>query len=482
MSEYYDPNNKQNSNGDGDNRPAPSSFRYGSSESDGSYHYYQPEYTVSPQPTGKQKKSKGNRRGLMAFAGVLASVFIVSVVGFATFAITDLYKQGLLGKDASTSGKASEDLPSSSSLDLALNPKPTTDATSQAPNGGYTATEVYGMVSPSVVGVTTYSQSQYYLEQIGAASGIVMTEDGYIITNAHVVAGASVVKILTNDGNEYPAKIIGTDSTTDIAVLKAEATGLTPASFGDSDEIQIGESVLAIGNPAGLSNSMTGGMVSGLNRRVSTDSGTSIYSLDSIQVDAAINPGNSGGALVNMFGQVIGINSSKLVGDEYEGIGFAIAMNDAKPIVDSLIQYGYIADRVKLGITYQEITQVTSEQTGLPVGLSVQAIDQTCDVANSGLQRYDIITQMNGKDVSSTEDVAALLKGMKPGDEVTMTVYRQSTNSLVRGTTETFKAKLESAAQASTSTQDESNNADSNSGESNGSGGNEWSIPFPFNR
>lgn len=422
----------------------------------GQYYNYYDYYQQQQQDNGQNgKKPKKSRKGFAVFAGIMASVLIVSVVGFSTFAIVDLYSKGLLG--SSNDGTSTSDAASSqakSNLDLAS--KPTTQGVSSTVSGAYTAQEVNKKVRPSVVGVITYTQSQgLVMQELGEGSGIIMSADGYIITNAHVVEGASAVKVVLSTEKEYEAKIIGSDTKTDLAVLKIEETNLPYATFGNSDEVEIGEDVVAIGNPAGLSGSLTKGIVSGLNRKVSSSEGSSIYALDCIQVDAAINPGNSGGALVNMFGQVIGINSSKYVGTDYEGIGFSISINEAKPILDSLIADGYVKDRVRIGISYQEITEVVARSNNVPTGLYVLAIDETCDVANSGLKMYDIITKINGTEVKSGDDVVTILTGKKAGDVLKLTVYRQS----VVGQAETleFNVKLEEDKGTSTESSSQQN-------------------------
>ena len=225
--------------------------------------------------------------------------------------------------------------------------------------------------------------------------------------------------------------------------MKIEATGLTPAEFGNSDELVVGERIVAIGNPTGLNlaGSTTQGIVSGLQRNITvrTDDGNTI-SMEAIQVDAAINPGNSGGALINKYGQVVGINSSKLSSTQIEGIGFAIPMNTAKPIVDDLVTYGYVKGRVKLGITYG-ISEVTGAMTGYTPGLLVSAIDETADVYAKGVRVGDTITQIDGKDVRDAEDIQGILDGKVPGDTVKLTVYRVSVTG--KQSTFTVDVKLE---------------------------------------
>ena len=290
--------------------------------------------------------------------------------------------------------------------------------------GRYTAQGVAKAVGDSVVTVESYKKGQVFAS-VGQGSGVIMTSDGYIITNAHVIADATLgVKVVLANEDEYEAKIIGADSKTDLAVLKIAAEGLTPVQFGDSTKLELGEDVVAIGSPAGFQGSVTKGIVSGLQRMVRTE--TVNLKMDCIQIDAAINPGNSGGALFNMYGQLVGITSSKLSPSEFEGIGFAISMDAAKPVIESLIEYGYVASRPKLGITFYSISETTAKMYGTHAGLYIVSIDETCDIANTELLPDDIIFEMNGVLVTDIDEVYDAIDGLKPGDTVSAKVFRQS--------------------------------------------------------
>jgi serine protease Do len=248
-----------------------------------------------------------------------------------------------------------------------------------------------------------------------------MSEDGYIITNNHVVSSATTVYVLLADGSQLDATIVGLDAQTDLAVLKVEpTTKLTAAEFGDSDELQPGEYAYAIGSPGGvkLANTITGGRISAINRDLTVKD--RVMSL--IQTDASINPGNSGGALINKYGQVVGITSAKISGSvysssSYEGLGFAIPINTAKDIVDELIANGYVSGRPSIGISGQSVAQ----------GIYVYSIDSRAHAASEGLQVGDIITKMNGQTVTSMTEVNNAKGDLKAGDKVTLTVYRMST-------------------------------------------------------
>ena len=234
-----------------------------------------------------------------------------------------------------------------------------------------------------------------------------------------------------SDGTTFPAEVKGRDEQTDLAVLKIDPAGttLTPAEFGDSDSLQVGEDVYAIGSPGGLelASTFTGGHVSALNRDVTIDD--RVMSL--IQTDAAINPGNSGGALINKYGQVVGITSAKLGISYYEGLGFAIPMDTVKPIVDELIQNGYIAGRPQIGISGLNVTEQQSAAYGIPQGVRVMDVDSRSNAAAAGVQVNDIITAINGTEVTDMDGVNAVKDGLKAGDTVTLKLYRMSTGKTV---------------------------------------------------
>lgn len=322
------------------------------------------------QPTNKNKKNKN--KGLKVFAIIMCAILCAGVVGMAGYGTYALVSGQRAQQEMESESAEAETAPSAQ---LTLNDKPESTQTDEAVNlsgGELTITQRAEKVMPSAVGIVAYIQSSQSIfggEQ-SQGSGIILSEDGYIVTNQHVIDGATSVKVVLNDGSEYNASVVGEDEKTDLAVLKIEATGLTPAEFGNSDQMQIGEQVIAVGNPGGLelAGSVTVGYVSAVNRPITTSNGGTI---DCIQTDAAINPGNSGGALVNTYGQVIGINSQKIAATEYEGIGFAISINEAQPIINDLIQYGYVRGRVVMGITMQMIDQISAQMYGYQPGVGV---------------------------------------------------------------------------------------------------------------
>lgn len=297
--------------------------------------------------------------------------------------------------------------------------------------------DIAAKLTPSVVCIQNYQVTQNYgfmqtdtsdssVSPASEGSGIIMSEDGYIITNAHVVEGATSLKVMTSDGETYEAQLIGSDTVTDLAVVKINATGLTAAEFGSSEDLRVADKVMAIGNPGGheLSSSVTIGYVSALNRAIANN--TTGYTMEYIQTDAAINPGNSGGALINEYGQVVGINSAKISATGYEGLGFAIPIDTAQPIISDLIQYGYVKDRAVLGISGQFIDSMTGRFYGLPQGEYVAQLNSS-EAQASGLQVGDVITAIDGQQLDSESTLRSAILSKKPGDTVTLQVYRSST-------------------------------------------------------
>lgn len=300
-----------------------------------------------------------------------------------------------------------------------------------ASNSKYNAEYAYNIVSTSVVGVVCYENEITTVEECSSqGSGIVITSDGYVITNSHVIGNsktAYLIQVIMADGKTYNAGVVGFDSRTDIAVLKMDdAKNLNAATFGNSDDIELGEDIIAVGNPGGLDyqNSITKGIVSAVNRRLSSSS-----LIKYIQTDAAINPGNSGGPLVNLYGQVIGIATSKIVSEKYEGMGFAIPSATAKEIINDLIKQGYISGRVKIGITGMAIDSATASSNNVPQGIYVQEILQGGPCDGTDLKIEDIITEADGETVTSFADIYEILGNHKAGDKIKLKYYRMSDGS-----------------------------------------------------
>ncbi len=283
-------------------------------------------------------------------------------------------------------------------------------------------------VTPSVVGVKTFGTAYSYWgqriqnQELGSGSGIIYSEDGYIITNYHVIENATSVMITLSDGTEYDARIVGSDPSSDLAVLKVEANNLPEADFGDSDALQIGELVVAIGNPLGYENTVTDGIVSGLNRQL-TDY---IDSATLIQTNATINSGNSGGALVNGDGEVVGINSAKLVVSNAEGMGFALSINEVKPIVEEIISKGHVSRPymgVKINNQYQ-VDEDTAERYEIPMGIQIAEVEQGGPAARAGLQAGDIIYKVDDELIQSFEDLSDIIDDSKVGDTLRVLAER----------------------------------------------------------
>ena len=293
----------------------------------------------------------------------------------------------------------------------------------QKPEGEpLSAVEIYERNVDSVVGVTAQ-----YDGEMSQGSGIVLTENGYLVTNAHVVlyTSESLVTVKLHDGTEYPAIVVGYEEDSDLAVLRIDATGLTPAELGDASELQVGEEVFAIGNPGGdrYGSTLTGGYVSGLNRELEKSVANG---LTYIQTDAAINPGNSGGALVNGYGQVVGINSNKVVSTSYEGIGFAIPISEASKIIDDLMTKGYVTGRGRLGITARTVTELQAETSGIPVGVLIVSVDEDSPLKGIAFAG-DIITEAAGEEITSLDDLYAVLRTHGGGERITVTIYNPGT-------------------------------------------------------
>lgn len=301
-----------------------------------------------------------------------------------------------------------------------------------------TGISVAEKVQPSIVGIKVeYTVNSIFSLQQGTASaegsGIIISEDGYIVTNNHVINSSSsssyysigeaskVSVYLYNDSTEYEAKVIGTDELTDLAVIKIEKTGLKAAELGDSDTVKVGEFSMAIGNPLGMKSSVTGGIISAVNREV-TDNDGKVFNL--IQTDAAINSGNSGGALVNSKGEVIGINTLKVSATGVEGMGFAIPINSAKPIFEQLIQYNKVK-RPYIGISGRDLDENTAKRNNLVVGVYVANVEEFSAAEKAGIKIGDVIVKANGQEIKTMNELNELKNKHNIGDTMTITVNRE---------------------------------------------------------
>ena len=383
-----------------------------------------------PQKQPKPKKH-GSKFGLKLLAVVLCCA-ITSAASLGVFVV--MIQNGVINVQSS---EASSNAAFTISRVVNGDTSSDTSASSDGTVSAMSDQDIAAKLTPSVVCIQNYQVTQNYgfmqtdtsdssVSPASEGSGIIMSEDGYIITNAHVVEGATSLKVMTSDGETYEAQLIGSDTVTDLAVVKIDATGLTAAEFGSSEDLRVADKVMAIGNPGGheLSSSVTIGYVSALNRAIANN--TTGYTMEYIQTDAAINPGNSGGALINEYGQVVGINSAKISATGYEGLGFAIPIDTAQPIISDLIQYGYVKDRAVLGISGQFIDSMTGRFYGLPQGEYVAQLNSS-EAQASGLQVGDVITAIDNQQLDSESTLRSAILSKKPGDTVTLQVYRSST-------------------------------------------------------
>lgn len=403
---------------------------YGSAPQNTQSFYPQPaQYGHTPPPAPPKK---GKKRGLKVFLAILLCVALLC----SGVAVGSLIggRNGGSNNGTTQSEETTADGPTLNIDDETTNP---------SQNGAVNSSvEIAKKVKPSVVGIIVSTENQGFGGEeavSGEGSGIIMSEDAsgkytYIITCAHVISDTGVsISVQLEDGTQYDAEMVGYDVRTDIGVIKIKASGLPAAEFGSSDALQVGEQVYAVGNPGGVEffGSFTSGVVSAIDRPVSSEIG---YTMKCIQHDASINPGNSGGALVNSAGQVIGINSLKIISDEYEGMGFAIPISDAKDIINSLTKYGYVQGRPKLGITYYQATAYNDynmliKMKGLPVGsLIIESISADSALAGTEAKSGDLIIAVNGKDLDDSSILLEAIENGKVGDNVKLTLCRISSN------------------------------------------------------
>ncbi|MBO5358198.1 MAG: serine protease [Clostridia bacterium] len=355
-----------------------------------------------------EKDDRASSRGLKVFAFIMAAVILVStacVTGYFVGKSKGVYKPKV-------------------NVNLAAKPADTNEMT---------AAQVYDAVGDSVVGIIVYNEKG----SASYASGVIYSKDGYIVTNDHIYSSVAApkFKIYTQDGKEYDAEYVAGDTVSDLAVLKMDGNGFKAATFGNSDQLIYGEGVVAIGCPNEPTDkaSITRGIVSAVDRRVQT---TSSYSARLIQTDSPINPGSSGGALVNMYGQVVGITSAKLVAEAHESVGYAIPTTTMKYIVEELIKEGRVVSRARLGITYFAVNSIAVELKQYKyVGLLVDSVAEDSDLYGK-IKKGDTIVQINGLDTTDDAVVLNIIEQSRAGDKITVTVITES------GESKTFKATL----------------------------------------
>ncbi|WP_418331478.1 S1C family serine protease [Ruminococcus sp.] len=378
-----------------------------------------PNHSANAKPP-KAKKPKKQRkpisRGGIAIALAVTMVFSCGL-GFGG---------GYFANKVNTSTSGSLNITKTSNSGTTTTASSTSTANSTSEIVKKTADSVVEISTESVV---TGSFAQQYVQQ-GAGSGVIISQDGYILTNNHVINGANSVKVRLRDSTEYDATIIGSDSDNDIALLKVSATGLSPATFGDSNSLAVGDYVVAIGNPLGeLGGTVTDGIISALARKVTIED----TQMTLLQTNAQVNPGNSGGGLFNANGELVGIVNAKQSATEVEGIAFAIPINNVLDILSDLKEYGYVTGKVDLGIDF---TDITSDETAFYYGVNqtgcyVLSVDSGSNAEKAGVTRGDLVTKVNDTDVSSSSDITAALEKAEVGDTVTFTVSRRGTSKTI---------------------------------------------------
>lgn len=420
--------------------------------------YNAPENSYSYSSDTENTEKPHKKRSFLKAVAFILSLVIVGAGSVQVYKYTEKNpKISTMENDSSEESENSEESEESESVNAVGNTNPTSSESEQLPSlidlasrkNAMSVPDIVENSMPSVVGVSaTFEYTQQSIdiwgfgtpsnqtrEIKGTGTGIIMTDDGYIITNAHVVydtseyncGDAKSVSVVLSDETEYEAKVMGRDVETDIAVLKIDAKNLKAAEFGDSNDLKVGELVIAIGNPLGfeLFGSVTSGIISAIDREITVNE----KQMKLIQTDAAINSGNSGGPLLNSCGQVIGINSSKISSSygsaSIEGLGFAIPISEAKIIIDDLINYGYVTGRPQIGIQTQNVSDTISRFYGIPVGVYVVSVSEGSSAEFAGIKEGDVIIGIQGEPVENLNELNEIKNKYKAGDEIKLTISRQ---------------------------------------------------------
>ncbi|OUQ61261.1 trypsin [Flavonifractor sp. An112] len=394
-------------------------------------YYYDQNRVYPPEDQGRRRRPgrRGPGKAVVLFCCALALLLVAAVVlrwvGDSLSPREDLFHSGDKSpentpydwgdtwdwEDEEAGETTVERAPLGDDVTLTLTPQPQTQA--------HTLQTIYQENIQSIVSIWGDAGTSYSF-----GTGVVLSADGYIITNTHVIEGCSSVEVVLQDDSSYEALLVGMDVPTDLAVLKIDAQNLHPAVFGNSDELQVGDTVVAIGNPLGqeLRGTMTDGIISAINRDVDVDG----YSMVLIQTTAALNSGNSGGALINEYGQVVGITNMKMSAydDTVEGLGFAIPTTTVKTVVDDLIRQGYVSGEPSIGITCYTVTEEMAEEYDLPLGVYVKSVQQNSDAKKQGVFPGDVIVEANGQSITTIEELLALKEGMEAGDVIHFRLWR----------------------------------------------------------
>ena len=381
------------------------------------------------------------------FFSKLLSIALLLSVGFASGSIYSTFTQ----LQSKTNNSITANSPSAITSAIINQNKDTNDSL-------YNQTSLAGVVEKtanSVVEITQYATTQSFysntssLTPQGNGSGVIISDDGYILTNNHVISGASKITIRLRSGDEYEAKLVGKDAKTDIAIIKVEADNLPAATIADSSKTLVGDFVLAIGNPLGkLGGTVTYGFVSALEREINLDSSTK----NLMQFDAAVNPGNSGGGLFNIYGELIGIVSAKSTGYDVEGLGFAIPVNDVKQVINDILEHGYATNRPYLGVSLDNSAYATGGNpyggsvfdlfyTQIQYGAKIVSVEKDSPAEKGGLEANDIIVSIGGKVISSASDATAEIQNYNVGDEVEIGIIRENRTYTKKVTLDEYKGQ-----------------------------------------
>jgi serine protease Do len=388
------------------------------------------KHNIDPQNTelieSKESKNRMSGRFYLKSRILLAFICVIIATSIITSAVTYIFWDYYDNRNYNQNSLSDESVPDASSQkvhEIISDPEG---------NSALTPAQINKKVSPSVVFIGTKKTTNNFFGQTqietGTGSGIVLSSQGYIITNHHVINGAEEVSVKLYDGTSYRAEMVGKDEQTDLAVIKIDAPNLQPAEFGDSSAIEVGDLAIAIGNPLGtLEGTLTAGVISALNRTVTIDN----ISMTLIQTDAALNPGNSGGALANEYGQVIGVVNAKTSAVGIEGLGYAIPINDVKVVVNDLVSKGYVTGRLKIGIATKDITEDLSDYYGLPAGVYVVEVEKGSSADKAGILPKDVIIGVDGEDVLTGQKLGEIRDSHKAGDQIRILLVRNNKEKVV---------------------------------------------------
>ena len=455
---------------------------------------YNPSYGYRSAATQTQKSStRGKRREIRV--GAVIAICLVCVILAGALGVGGAYMllRNRLTDEDTAAVVVEEEMAVEAEPEAVVTPVPVVTMSSAADADAYTAEEIYALACRQVVGISTEISYNVFGQMTSTSvsgSGIIIAEDGYILTNYHVIEDAYEygyeVTVLSYDGTEYTAEILGVEPDNDLAVLKIEAGGLDAAVLADSDEMAVGQIVYTVGNPLGeLTYTMTCGIVSALDRSITTDENVTV---NMFQIDAAVNSGNSGGPVYNAYGQVIGIITAKYASTGVEGIGFAIPSSDAWYIANELLQNGYVSGKAYMGVSVTTVSSSVAQYYGMVEGAFINSVETGSAAEASGLEVGDIITAVDGTEVRSASNLTNLVKSYKAGQSAEMSVFRDGETITL---TIVFDEEVptEETEDESTSTEPDSYNGGSGYGNGNGYGNggydnydsNPFSFFFPFN-